>query len=170
MNGVLYIENFLTEPQKLFEALNHKIVWDARMTARKTASFGKAYNYSQMSYPEVEFLDELKPVIAQIKKVLNFKPNNCLINYYENGQARMGWHSDQTDILYLETGVAIVSLGSERILKFRKINNPEITKEYLLASGSLLYMTQNVQKEWQHAIPKGKTDQTRMSLTFRKMM
>ncbi len=170
MNDILYIDNFIEDPQKLFEALNHNIVWDARMTARKTASFGKAYNYSQMSYPEVNFLDELKPLIVQIEKVLDFEPNNCLINFYENGQARMGWHSDQTDILYPETGVAIVSLGSERILKFRRISNPEITKEYVLASGSLLYMTQSVQKEWQHAIPKGKTDQARMSLTFRKMM
>ena len=169
MNDIFYIDNFIEDSQKLFEALNHKILWDERMTARKTASFGKAYNYSQMLYPEVEFLDELKQIIAQIEKVLNFEPNNCLINYYENGQARMGWHSDQTDILYPETGVAIVSLGSERILKFRKISNPEITEEYLLASGSLLYMTQSVQKEWQHAIPKGETAQARMSLTFRKI-
>ena len=170
MNDVLYIDNFIEDTQKLFEALNHDIVCDAGMTARKTASFGKAYNYSQMSYPEVSFLDELKPLIVQIEKVLDFKPNNCLINFYENGQARMGWHSDQTDILYPETGVAIVSLGSERILKFRKISNPEITKEYLLASGSLLYMTQSVQKGWQHTIPKSETDQARMSLTFRRMM
>lgn len=170
MNDVLYIDNFIEDPHKLFEALNHKIVWDARMTARKTASFGKAYNYSQMFYPEVTFLDELKPLIVQIEKVLGFEPNNCLINFYENGQARMGWHSDQTDILYPQTGVAIVSLGSERILKFRKISDPEMTKEYLLASGSLLYMTQSVQKEWQHAIPKFATDQARMSLTFRKIL
>ncbi|QOW44867.1 MULTISPECIES: alpha-ketoglutarate-dependent dioxygenase AlkB [Acinetobacter] len=170
MKDILYIDNFIEDPQKLFEVLSHKIVWDSRMTARKTASFGKAYNYSQMSYPEVTFLEELKPLIVQIENVLGFEPNNCLINFYENGQARMGWHSDQTDILYPETGVAIVSLGSERILKFRKIGNPEITKEYLLASGSLLYMTQSVQKEWQHAIPKHETDQARMSLTFRKIL
>ncbi|MFW1857687.1 alpha-ketoglutarate-dependent dioxygenase AlkB [Acinetobacter defluvii] len=170
MNDVLYIDNFIEDPQKLFEALNHKILWDDRMVVRKTASFGKAYNYSQISYPEVQFLDELKPVIAQIEKVLNFEPNNCLINYYENGQARMGWHSDQTDILANETGVVIVSLGSERTLKFRRINEPEITKEYLLASGSLIYMTQVVQHEWQHCIPKSDSDFARMSLTFRAIL
>ncbi len=170
MKDILYIDNFIEDPQKLFEVLSHKIVWDSRMTARKTASYGKAYNYSQMSYPEVPFLDELKPLIVQIENVLGFEPNNCLINFYENGQARMGWHSDQTDILYPQTGVVIVSLGSERMLKFRKISHPEINKEYLLASGSLLYMTQSIQKEWQHAIPKHETDQARISLTFRKIL
>lgn len=170
MNDILYIDNFIEDPQKLFEALIHKIVWDERMTARKTTSFGKAYNYSQMSYPEVELLDELKVLIVQIEKVLNFTPNNCLINYYENGQARMGWHSDQTDILYPETGVAIVSLGIERTLKFRRIDDSEITKEYLLTSGSLIYMTQAVQHEWQHCIPKSDSDLARMSLTFRLIL
>lgn len=170
MDGIIYIQNFCKEPQKIFETLSHKVLWDSQMTVRKTASFGKAYNYSQMFYPEVDFLDELKPLIIQIEKVLGFEPNNCLINFYENGQARMGWHSDQIDILYPGTGVAIVSLGSERSLKFRKISNSEITKEYLLASGSSLYMTQSVQKEWQHAIPKCETSQARMSLTFRKIL
>jgi hypothetical protein len=37
----------------------------------------------------------------------------------------MGYHSDQTDILVANTGIAIVSLGEMRVLKFRNIMNPE---------------------------------------------
>jgi len=37
-----------------------------RMAARKTASFGQAYNYSQMAYPYQEFLPELEAINVQL--------------------------------------------------------------------------------------------------------
>lgn len=81
----------------------------------------------------------------------------------------MGYHSDQTDILEADTGIAIVSLGETRSLKFRNIANPEQFLTYELPSGSLIYMTQAVQANWQHAIPKSDTNNGRISLTFRKI-
>ncbi len=48
MEGILFIENFISEPIELFNKLQKEIKWDERMSARKTASFGKAYNYSQI--------------------------------------------------------------------------------------------------------------------------
>lgn len=47
--GLVYIEDFLTNSTSLFEKLRTEIVWDTTMTVRKTASFGKPYNYSQMN-------------------------------------------------------------------------------------------------------------------------
>jgi len=169
MNGITFIENFISNPFGLFDSLQKTVEWDERMSARKTASFGKAYNYSQISYPFQEFTDELKSIIVAIDKTLNFEPNNCLINYYLDGKSKMGFHSDQTDILYDGTGVAIVSIGETRILRFRNIENKELVRDYTLPSGSLFYMTNEVQEEWQHSIPKSDTEKGRMSLTFRKM-
>jgi len=65
--------------------------------------------------------------------------------------------------------VAIVSIGVTRTLKFRGIENMEETKGYDLPSGSLIYMTNEVQDKWQHCIPKSNTESGRISLTFRKM-
>lgn len=169
MKGVTYIEDFIENASSLFDVLVKDIVWDERMHARKTASYGKAYNYSQMSYPYQKFLPELEQMRLKIIPVLNFTPNNCLINYYLDGSSKMGYHSDQTDILEEETGVAIVSLGAERILRFRNIADNENIVDYKLASGSLFYMTQEVQDEWQHAIPKSDTHEGRLSLTFRAL-
>jgi hypothetical protein len=50
------------------------------MVARKTASFGKAYNYSQIDYPFLEFLPELEDINNKLEITIGFKPNNCLIN------------------------------------------------------------------------------------------
>jgi len=76
------------------------------------------------------------------------------MNYYMDGSSKMGFHSDQTDILEEGTGVGIISLGATRILRFRSIEDKSITKDFALPSGSFIYMTNEVQELWQHAIPK----------------
>ena len=169
MEGITLIENFIENPTELFNFLTTNISWDERMTARKTASFGNAYNYSQIDYPFQSFIPELEAINKRLKTLIGFEPNNCLINYYLNGKSKMGYHSDQTDILETSTGIAIVSLGETRVLKFRNIVNPEEFLSYKLTSGSLIYMTQEIQSEWQHAIPTSNTENGRISLTFRQM-
>ena len=169
MNGITFFDNFIDNPAQLFHNLKNNVEWDERMTARKTASYGKAYNYSQINYPFQEFTVELNVIIDSIKNTLNFKPNNCLINYYLDGKSKMGFHSDQTDILYENTGVGIVSIGETRILRFRNIRNRKLIKDFELPSGSFIYMTNEIQNEWQHSIPKSNTENGRMSLTFRKV-
>jgi alkylated DNA repair dioxygenase AlkB len=169
MNGITYIESFIENPDLLFDKLEKNVEWDTRMSARKTASYGNAYNYSQISYPFQEFTIELNKIIESINDTLNFRPNNCLINYYLDGKSKMGYHSDQTDILIENTGIGIISIGEARILRFRKIADKEIVKDFLLQSGSFIYMSNELQDEWQHSIPKSDTQNGRMSLTFRKM-
>lgn len=169
IKDILYKENFVQDPAGLFDFLVTHVHWDERMHARKTASFGHAYNYSQMEYPYQAFLPELEKINEKLEPVIGFKPNNCLINYYPDGKSSMGFHSDQTDILETGTGIAIVSIGETRMLRFKKIAEPDIMIDYTLVPGSLVYMTQEVQKEWQHAVPKADTDSSRISLTFRKL-
>lgn len=170
MKDILLKPNFIQNPQSLFELIDNSIIWDNRMKARKTASFGKAYNYSQMSYPFQEFPSFLEKIRQNIQTELNFEPNNCLINYYENGKSKMGYHSDQIDSLAKNTGIVIISLGETRLLKFRNIEDKTIFKEFELTSGSLFYMNQEIQNHWQHSIPKSNTENPRMSLTFRKLI
>ena len=170
MEGIIHIENFLDSPGLLFTHLIKDVNWDARMTARKTASYGKAYNYSQIEYPYQEFLPALAVINKKLIPVIGFEPNNCLINYYMDGKSKMGYHSDQTDILEANTGIAIVSLGETRTLKFKQIEDETKTESYQLIAGSLIYMSQEIQSEWKHAIPKSDTANGRISLTFRRMI
>lgn len=170
MEGITYLEHFIDNHIQLFNYLKETVHWDTRMFSRKTASFGQAYNYSQIHYPYQEFPSELIKLIKDIHLTIGFKPNNCLINYYLDGTSKMGYHSDNTDILVKNTGVVILSLGATRTLKFRNINNPELIKSYDLPSGSLIYMTDEIQHKWQHAIPKSNTAKRRMSLTFRQLI
>ncbi|UPK72535.1 alpha-ketoglutarate-dependent dioxygenase AlkB [Chitinophaga filiformis] len=167
MNGITFIPDFIPDPEALFSSLRDNVLWDESMLARKTASFGVAYNYSQMSYPFQAFTTELDAIVAQIGTTLGFTPNNCLINYYLDGKSKMGFHTDQTDILEQGTGIAIVSVGETRTLRFKNIKTPTELIDFPLPAGSLIYMTQEVQDEWLHAIPPSDTNNGRMSLTFR---
>jgi alkylated DNA repair dioxygenase AlkB len=123
------------------------------MKARKTASFGVSYDYSQIVYPQTEMLPSLVEVCKSIEIELGFYPNNCLLNYYQDGSSSMGFHSDSSEELAAGTGVAIISLGSVRNIVYRsKENLAEFS--YPLQNGSLLYMSQEMQAYWLHAIPK----------------
>ena len=160
---------FLPTPALLFNRLQQTVVWDERMKARKTASFGVAYNYSQITYPEAPMPAELSQVCQAIGAELGFVPNNCLLNYYSDGAASMGFHSDSATELAEGTGVAIVSLGGERSIVYRNKRDRSAEFSYALNSGSLLFMSNAVQEEWLHAIPKAENASERISLTFRQI-
>ncbi len=104
-----------------------------------------------------------------MKLVIGFEPNNCLIKFYIDGKSKMGYHSDQTNILETDTGIATVSIGESRILKFRNIENPDQVLTYELTAGSLVYMTQEIETIWQHSIPKSDTENWKISLIFIKI-
>lgn len=169
MYSVLYLEDFVADATALFSTLHSSITWSTQMKSRKTASFGTAYNYSQMSYPYQKMPDYLDRLCLMIKDTIGFKPNNCLINYYKDGTSKMGYHADQIDILEENTGISIISLGTTRVLRFREIKNKTNKVDYPLTNGSLIYMSQELQNFWQHAIPPSPTQHSRMSLTFRKI-
>lgn len=160
---------FVDDPDALFTALKTGVAWDERMKARKTASFGASYDYSQIAYEEAPMPALLEALCVRLEGELGFKPNNCLLNYYPDGKSSMGFHSDETDGLADGTGVAIVSLGSVRTIAYRSKLDATLRVDYPLPNGSLLYMSGQVQQEWLHAIPKDPQAGERISLTLRAM-
>jgi alkylated DNA repair dioxygenase AlkB len=167
--NVIVIPNFLTSTDNLFDDIIN-LDFDRSMKARWTASFGKSYDYSGMSYPAITFPTFLSDLINPISDIVNFTPNNCLINLYHDGRSSMGYHSDNTDILTPGTGVVIISLGSTRTLRFKNKLDNSIIVDYTLDNGSLFYMDDSVQNDWLHSIPKSDTLSPRLSLTFRNIL
>ncbi|MTW09381.1 alpha-ketoglutarate-dependent dioxygenase AlkB [Pseudoduganella eburnea] len=168
--AIQFVEKFLIGSDDLFQELKHSVAWDERMKARKTASFGVAYDYSQISYPEIPMPAKLQAICEEIEAALGFLPNNCLLNYYEDGLSSMGFHSDSSEELAHGTGVAIISLGAVRIITFRSKADKSAEFNYPLPSGSLLYMTKEIQDHWLHSIPKSVNAGERISLTFRAIV
>jgi len=161
---------FVASPDALLEWLRSAVAWDERMRARKTASFGVPYDYSQMAYEAVPIPSELAVLCGRIEARLGFRPNNCLLNHYADGTSSMGFHSDDTTALAPATGVAIVSIGATRSIAYRSKADSSLRFDYPLPHGSLLYMSDAVQRDWLHAIPKTEGVGERISLTFRSIL
>ncbi len=168
----MIVKDFLS-PQSatsLFDELVRQIPWDERMRARKTACYGQTYDDSGVDYQVLPMHPLLEPLCSAVEQQLSFHPSNCLLNYYENGRSSMGFHSDAVHNLAEGTGVAIVSLGAERNLTFRKKTDAEKCVDVPLPHGSLFYMSQLTQAYWTHAVRKSNTDDARISLTFRHIL
>ncbi len=158
-----------TTATKLYTELRDRIDWDLRISARKTACFGLPYNYSGLDYAYQPMHPLLLPICAELLQTLGFEPNSCLINYYEDGRAKMGFHSDEIDNLEAGTQIIIISLGVDRKLSFRSRTDYSQRLNYLLPHGSLLYMSQRTQEFWSHAIKRASVPEGRISLTFRRI-
>lgn len=166
--GVSYAEGFLSDPDALFAWARAHAPWDDRIRARQTASYGVPYNYAGLDYPELPFPPELDRVRIAAGVAIGIDANNCLLNHYPDGRSRMGFHADDTSGLV--GGVAIVSLGATRRLRFRRTAKLDERLDYVLAPGSLLYLPAAVHLEWQHALPRTSRPEPRISLTFRQVV
>src|SRR5688572_21115340 len=94
--NVLLDRTFLPTPADLFEEVLRSVTWDESLKARKTASFGRPYDYSQMAYQATDLLPCLGCACDLLSRRLKISFNNCLINYYETSRNTMGFHSDDT--------------------------------------------------------------------------
>ncbi len=166
---LIYRKDFILNPQDLYNELIATVDWNENMKSRKTACFGKPYDYSEQAYDFKPMTPVMEKISLLIEKEIGFKPNNCLLNYYEDGKSKMGFHGDTIKMLVLETGIAIVSVGDNRIMQVRRTKNPTEMYNYILPAGSLFYMSNAMQAEWQHGLPKVMDAQGRISLTFREM-
>lgn len=142
--GVAYVDDFVTDHLQILAEVQGEIRWDERMRARRTASFGRPYNYSGMVYPEVKIPAVIELVRAKVQSQCGYAPNNCLVNYYEKGQYTMGFHADNTAELVAGTGVAVVSLGATRTMVFRNIEDRSREMRRALRGGSLLSLSRRV--------------------------
>ena len=171
-NEIVVKNNILKDSTTMLYHLKNDILWDNSMISRKTASFGIPYNYSNVYYTKNEIPCFFEDLINVVKSSNGFVPNNCLINFYYDSTSKMGFHSDQIDILYKNTGIGIFSFGSSRTMRFKNKNDFNIIYDILLENNSYLYMSQEMQKEWLHSILPVDIDKKseRFSITFRKIL
>ena len=168
--SIRLLSDFLPNSHALYGHLAGSVVWDTRIRARKSMSFGLPYNYSGIEWPEAPFPDAVVPLRNRVATEVGFEPNNCLANFYPDGTSSMGFHSDSTAELEPGTGIAVVSLGADRTITFRRIDTKTVSESYRLTSGSLLWMCPDMQAEWRHAIlTDAHAAGGRISLTFRRM-
>ena len=175
----------LEEAVALFEQLSQELNWQQP----EVIVFGKSHKIprwqdwqsdSGVTYQySGKTLDSKPwhPAVLQLKNkieqstLLSF--NSVLINFYRDGEDKMGWHSDNEPELGLNPAVACVSLGATRDIQFKEkvdTDNSSGAVNVALTNGSLLVMKPGMQAKFEHQIPvRRKVSQGRISLTFRQI-
>ncbi|MCW5623759.1 MAG: alpha-ketoglutarate-dependent dioxygenase AlkB [Burkholderiales bacterium] len=132
---------------------------------------GANYTYSGVLHRPLPWT----PVVLQIKREVEAASgslfNSVLLNYYRDHRDGMGMHSDDEPELGDRPVIASVSLGEERSIVFRHKRRKELKPvRFRLASGSLLLMRGDTQRNWKHGIDKqARPCGPRVNLTFRRI-
>lgn len=180
---ILFMRNFFTssEAKNYFELLQNNINWKQEEVKfygktypvpRKTAWYGyEGFNYSYSGincFPEI-WTKELLEIKKEIEKFIPDEDfTSVLLNLYNNGNDKMGWHADDEKELGKNPTIASVSLGETRRFDIKHKQNPELHYKFELTSGSLLVMRGALQHHWVHQIPaQKKIKDPRINLTFR---
>lgn len=180
---ILFMRNFFTptEAKNYFELLQNNINWKQEEVKfygktfpvpRKTAWYGyEGFNYSYSGitcFPEI-WTKELLEIKKEIEKFIPDEDfTSVLLNLYNNGNDKMGWHADDEKELGINPTIASVSLGETRRFDIKHKQNPELHYKFELTSGSLLIMRGALQHHWVHQIPaQKKVKEPRINLTFR---
>ena len=168
------------ETDKWMNYFQTKILWErplVRVFGKKylvprltafISNNGINYNYSGINHVGNGFPSWFLPLLFKVNDFTGANFNGCLLNFYRDGQDRMGWHSDNERVLDQVSPIASLSLGISRDFAFK--NNQSGYKVNLkLNDGDLLVMYPPCQHEWKHSLPsrKGITS-PRINLTFRK--
>lgn len=181
-NLLEYYPGFLCEKEsrELMEKLIHEVPWQQPaimmygkqlLTPRLTAWYGdenKSYTFSGSRFDPIFWTDALLYLKERIESATGLSFNSVLLNYYRDGNDSVAWHSDNEAELGERPNIASLSLGQGRNFEFRHRTDHQRKYSLYLGNGSLLIMKGDLQRNWEHRIPKITTKVAgRINLTFR---
>ena len=95
--------------------------------------------------------------------------NGILVNWYQDGEHYISWHSDDESNLDPKSPIYTISLGATRTFKIREKADKKNVTNYELEHNDFLIMGGEFQKYYQHHLPKRKQcKNSRISITLRK--
>ncbi|KAF3983562.1 MAG: alpha-ketoglutarate-dependent dioxygenase AlkB [Methylococcales symbiont of Hymedesmia sp. n. MRB-2018] len=184
-NGELYlVKSFYSEEHawQLFNVLLQNLVWQEEKiflygrwlkVPRLMCWYGDedaSYQYSGVNHQAMPWTEPLIAIRHNIERVHQCSFNSVMANLYRNGSDSMGCHADDEKELGINPVIASLSLGEQRLLKFRHQQRKQVI-DVLLGHGDLLLMRGEIQHHWRHQIPKTKKLKSeRINLTFRKIV
>jgi hypothetical protein len=192
-NNIKYIDNFLFDNEKdnILEWLKSKnfkkgVNNDNSVIKRKQLWFQKEQKpfnkkwerfdrwCSEKIYDSnllcMEFIIYMYLKKHNLIENVNININSCLINKYENGSEFIKFHQDSKLAFGENHFILLYSLGEERTMTFKHINDSNNTFEIKLKSNSLLIIYPEINKVYQHSILKDDTENPRFSMTFREFI
>ena len=168
--GVRYWPGFVDArtAERWFAALRDTIHWHAERrpmydrvvdVPRLMAGFAML----EASLPEV-----LRDAGIRICNKLDTEFSHIGLNFYRDGRDSVAPHNDKLHSIVAGQPIALLSLGATRRMDIRDKQPPKSTRRIELESGSLLVMSHDSQRHYDHGIPKTRQPMgPRISVVFR---
>jgi len=199
-----YYPNWILTPNVAFRDLRSQLDWVRHDKVPRSEYYVNSvpvpYTYGMKDFARTYQPQPSNQTIDAMTRSLNssgFGPYEvCFLNMYEDGSDQLGWHADDSPEMDDARSIAIISLGAEREIWFKR--QPQVVeammekftdenwglgpeayderKEKLsavtklrLGHGSLCIMKPGMQDEYFHRIPKSDRHNCgpRISLTYR---
>lgn len=184
-NGTLYLVKAFypgVEADQLFQVLMKNLNWQQEQifiygrwlkVPRLMCWYGDEgadYQYSGVKHSPLPWTDSLLLIKQKIESAYQCSFNTVMANLYRDGSDSMGCHADDEKELGTNPFIASLSLGEQRLLRFRHTKSKQVV-DVLLSHGDLLLMADEIQHHWKHELPKTKKIKTeRINLTFRTIV
>jgi alkylated DNA repair dioxygenase AlkB len=164
---------WITGSDELFARLMDRVPW----RAEKRMMYDRVVDVPRLLafYREEEQLPD--PLLADAKAALDTHYRAELgepfatagLCLYRDGRDSVAWHGDTIGRGSTEdTMVAILSLGTPRVLALRPRDGKAETLRFEVGHGDLLVMGGSCQRTWEHAVPKSaRVAGPRISVQFR---
>lgn len=131
------------------------------------------YSYSGTTRSANESPAWLKDIVSKVEESLGVTPgyfDMALINEYRDGNQRIGFHTDNEDLLNnggkVNPTVVTVSFGDTRTMVLKSMDGNEV-KTMKMENGSVAVMGYNSQINYKHGIQQELNKSKRFSITLR---
>ena len=169
---------FMLHPDQPFKAfsltdLDTSIKYSHTLVNRCIAYYGEhQYQYGDIVHPPNPITGNtyLAGICDQFRALFpELLFNSVLITKYRNGSDSLGYHSDNEPEISLDSFIATISLGENRLAKFRA-NSDGTDWSINLQHGDLFLMSRRSQDLYQHSIPQDYSKNPRISITLRHII
>lgn len=138
MSSIVHTPLFLENPDRLFNIIYLNTPWE------KINYFKRSISHYQGN------INELNIVLMNIEKQLSKKVTGAFLNYYEDGNDYAPYHADKYNC-----DTCLLSLGTTRTLRYKENTTKENT-DFVLNSGDLLFIPNEVNNNYKHSLLKTK--------------
>ena len=170
-DNINYLDILLQEikPQQDYLNIDGLIIRESRLTSWQTDT-NLSCSYGSKNMPVKPFTKTVKYLKEIIESKLKIKLDSVLINYYQNGNDHINYHSDEYDI-HKNNDIIVLSFGDTRKFIIRKKDNHQERDVFLIKNCDLFHMFNKCQELYDHSIRREKKLNQllkgRISLSFR---
>jgi len=138
MNSIIYTPLFLENANELFNIIYQQTSWNK-------------LNYFKRHISHYEYnINKLNIILLDIEKQFFKKVTGAFLNYYEDGDEYAPYHSDKYNC-----DTCLISLGATRTLRYKE-NTTKKNTDYILNSGDLLFIPNEINNNYKHSLLKTK--------------